>query len=107
MQYRSAEDRLNPVAPPDTDETTLGGYTTLHGRAAGFEGADGSPYTVAIEVDPDDAGNYAGYLVFVRWANGGSAIMGHVETGDLVTAATEQEARSALAALPLREVKNL
>ncbi|HEX2207179.1 MAG TPA: hypothetical protein VHG93_05815 [Longimicrobium sp.] len=109
MKYASAEDRLNPVAPPDADESTLGGYMAVHGRAAAFESADGEPYTVGVETDAtgDDALPYAGYLVFIRWAQTGSAIMGHLATGDLVTAPTEGEARALLEALPLREVRTL
>jgi hypothetical protein len=109
MKYASAEDRLNPVTPPDADEATLGGYMAIHGRAAAFEAGDGEPYTVGIETDAtgDDALPYAGYLVFIRWAQTGSAIMGHLETGDLVSARTEEEARTLLEALPLTEVRAL
>lgn len=109
MKYASAEDRLNPVPPPDADEATLGGYMAVHGRAAAFEAGDGEPYTVGIETDAtgDDALPYAGYLVFIRWAQTGSAIMGHLSTDDLVVAPTEEEARAMLEALPLREVRAL
>lgn len=109
MKYASAEDRLNPVTPPDADEATLGGYMAVHGRAAAFEAGDGEPYTVGIETDTtgDDVLPYAGYLVFIRWAQTGSAIMGHLSTGDLVVAPTEEEARAMLEALPLREVRTL
>lgn len=109
MKYASAEDRLNPIAPPDADEGTLGGYMAIHGRAAAFESADGEPYTVGVETDAtgDDTLPYAGYLVFIRWAQTGTAIMGHLATDDLVTAPTEEEARARLEALPLREVRAL
>ena len=109
MKYASAEDRLNPLAPADADEATLGGYMAIHGRAAAFEAGDGEPYTVGIESDAtgDDALPYAGYLVFIRWAQTGTAIMGHMETGDLVSARTEEEARALLEALPLHEVRAL
>lgn len=109
MKYASAEDRLNPVAPADADETTLGGYMAVHGRAAAFEASDGEPYTVGIETEAtgDDALPYAGYLVFIRWAQTGTAIMGHMESGDLVSARTEQEAHALLEALPLAEVRAL
>ena len=64
---------------------------------------------MGIETDAtgDDALPYAGYLVFIRWAQTGSAIMGHLETGDLVSARTEEEARTLLEALPLTEVRAL
>ena len=109
MKYASAEDRLNPVPPSDADEATLGGYMAIHGRAAAFEAADGEPYTVGVEAEAtgDDALPYAGYLVFIRWAQTGTAIMGHMETGDLVNARTEDEARALLEALPLAEVRTL
>lgn len=107
------EDRLNPIAPEDADETTLGGYAAIHGRAAAFEGSDGSAYTVAIEIEPADADTdgdddtFVGYLVFVRWAAEGSAIMGHLETGDLASGETESATRAAIEALPLPRVKEL
>jgi hypothetical protein len=109
MKYASAEDRLNPVTPDDADESTLGGYVAVHGRAAAFEGSDGEPYTAAVDTDAseDPALPVAGYLVFIRWAQTGTAVMGHLETGDLVAAATEAEARAALEALPLRQVRAL
>jgi hypothetical protein len=109
MRYRSAEDRLNPVAPPDADESTLGGYQAVHGRAVSFEGADGEPYTVAVEAEraegPDDL--WGAYLVFLRWARTGSTVMGHLETEDLTTGASEAEARAALEGLPLHRVKSI
>jgi len=109
VRYQSAEDRLNPVTSGGVDETTLGGYPRVHGRAAAFEGSDGEPYTAAIEVEraEEPTGGWAAYLVFVRWAQTGSAIMGHLETGDLAEGATEEEARAALEALPLRSVKEI
>ena len=91
-----------------TDDT-LGGYQAVHGRAAAFEGCDGEPYTAAVETDASDdpEAPWAAYFVFVRWAQSGTAIMGHAESGDLVTAATEEEARAALEALPLAQVREL
>jgi hypothetical protein len=109
MKYASAEDRLNPVAPQGVDDTTLGGYPRVHGRAPAFEGCDGEPYTVGIDTDTGDdpAAPHTAYLVFVRWARTGSAVMGHLESPDLVAAPTEAEARAALEALPLTEVRAL
>lgn len=108
VKYQGAEDRLNPVTPEGVDDTTLGGYPAVHGRAPAFEGSDGEPYTAAPELDPSDDGqSWAGYLVFVRWARTGSAVMDHLETGDIVTAPTEAEARAALDALPLSRVKEI
>lgn len=109
MKYASAEDRLNPVTPQGVTDDTLGGYATVHGRAASFEGCDGEPYTAAVDTDAseDAEAPWAAYLVFVRWAQTGSAIMGHLETGDLATGRTEAEARSVLEALPLARVKEI
>ena len=109
MQYRGAEDRLNPITPEGVDDTTLGGYPAVHGRAPAFEGADGEPYTAAIESEPadDGSGEAVAYLVFLRWAQTGTAIMGHLETADLARAATEAEARAVLEALPLARVKQI
>jgi hypothetical protein len=109
MQYSGAEDRLNPVTPPGVDDTTLGGYLAVHGRAAAFQGEDGEPYTVAVDTDrsEDPEAPWTAYLVFVRWAQTGTAIMGHLETEDLVAVATEEEARGTLEALPLTEVQNI
>lgn len=109
MKYSSSEDRLNPVAPPDADETTLGGYMAVHGRAAAFEASDGEPYTVGVETDDsgDREAPAAAYLVFIRWARTGTAIMGHLSTGDLVAAETEEEARAMLEALPLHRIRTL
>lgn len=113
---------MNPIAPEGADETTLGGYAAIHGRAAAFEGSDGSAYTVAIEVEPADASGaadedpdgdaagvdaFVGYLVFVRWAAEGSAIMGHLETGDLASGETEEATHAAIEALTLTRVKEV
>lgn len=109
MYFRGSEDRLNPVTPPGADDTTLGGYTAVHGRAAAFEGADGEPYTVAVETErgEDPEAPWAAYLVFLRWSQTGSAVMGHLETGDLARGASEAEARAVLEALPLSRVRAL
>jgi len=109
MEYASAEDRLNPVAPDGVTDDTLGGYQAVHGRAAAFQGCDGEPYTAAVETDEsgDPAAPFSAYLVFVRWAQTGTAVMGHLETGDLATAASEDEARGALEALPLADVRRV
>jgi hypothetical protein len=101
------EDRLNPVAPEGVDDSTLGGYPAVHGRAPSFEASDGSPYSVAVETDRLDDGSWAAYLIFLRWAETGSAIMGHLETGDLARAATAEEAKALLDPLPLSRVKEI
>ena len=109
VRYQSAEDRLNPETPEGVDDGTLGGYAAVHGRAPAFEGPDGQPYTAAVETERAEgaAGGWVAYLVFLRWAQNGSTVMGHLETGDLTGAATEREARAALEALPLGSVKEI
>jgi hypothetical protein len=109
MKYASAEDRLNPVTPDGVTDLTLGGYQQVHGRAVALTGCDGEPYTVAVEADEpeDEAAPWAAYLVFVRWAGTGSAVMGHLETADLATAESEDEARAALENLPLTRVREI
>jgi hypothetical protein len=54
----------------------------VHDRPPAFEGVDGLPYTVSIEIEktPDLAKPFAGFLVFPRWAETGVGIVGHVET---------------------------
>ncbi|CAN5909599.1 MAG: hypothetical protein H0W11_08655 [Gemmatimonadetes bacterium] len=111
MWYRNAEDRLNPIAPEGVDDTTLGGYVAVHGRAPSFDGIDGAPFTVGIETEPAEGAGaearWAAYLVFLRWAENGTAVMGHLETGDLAEGRSEVEARRILESLPLSEVKTI
>jgi hypothetical protein len=96
----------DPVAEPDV---TLGGYIDTHDRPPAFEGPDGNPYTVSVEVEktPDLAAPYAGYLVFPKWAGSGVGIVGHVETPLLLHTRSEADTRTGLLALPLVEVKAL
>lgn len=80
---------------------------TKHDRAAAFSGSDGQPYTVGLYVDedPDERGRFGGALLFVRWAPGGDAPVGHLETEYLVTGTTPDEARQRLGALSLYDAK--
>ena len=109
MYFRSMEDRLNPIPPDGADESTLGGYIAIHGRSPGFTGSDEMPYTVAIETEESDNGDgmWSGYLVFLRWAENSTAIMGHLDSGDVSEASTEEEARRLVSDLSLNEVKRL
>ena len=108
MIFSNMEDRLNPATPADADEATLGGYLAIHGRSAAFEGGDGQPYTVGIETEPrEDENGWVAFLVFLRWAATGTAIMGHIESGDLVHAPSEEEAHAALEMLPLIQVREI
>jgi hypothetical protein len=89
---------------PDRD-ATLGGYIEKHDRVPAFDGSDGQPYTVDIDVEPTDDGGYVAFLVFIRWAATGAGIMDHVESGDVASGATEASARAAAMDLSLYEVK--
>jgi hypothetical protein len=97
--------------PPDKgagDESTLGGYMAVHARPAAFDGADSMPYSVEIVVDPtgDRERPFAAYLLFLQWRRIGPAgIDAHLETEYLAHGATEDEARAAVGALPLHDVK--
>ena len=95
-----------PVEP--VRDVTLGGYIEVHDRVPAFEGSDGQPYTVDIDVEEtgDAERPYVGFLVFIRWAATGAGIMDHTESGDLSEAATEAEARQAVMELSLFEVKS-
>ena len=92
---------------PDSADITLGGYIAKHGRVPAFEGPDGQPYTVDVDVEPieDEHNPHAAFLVFIRWAATGAGIMDHCESGDVARAASEEEARSAALELTLYEVK--
>ncbi len=88
-------------------DVTLGGYLGMHNRPPAFEGSDGQPYTVDVDVEaPEDEGDrWAAFLVFLRWAETGAGIMGHLESGDVAYGADEEEARRGALELSLYEVK--
>ncbi len=93
--------------PEAGHDATLGGYIRKHDRPPAFTGSDGQPYTVGVEAEPADAPEHgwSGYLVFLRWAATGAGIMEHLDSGDLVHGATEEQCRDAVLALSLYEVK--
>jgi hypothetical protein len=96
--------------PPDHskgDPNTIGGYMAVHDRPAAFEGSDGASYSVEIVTDvSDEKGRpFGAYLLFVRWREGDPVASGHLETDFLAFAATEEEARAMVGAIPLNEVK--
>jgi len=97
------------LSEPEAPDATLGGYLKVHDRPPAFEGSDGQPYTVSIEVE--SVGNllapYVVYLVFPRWAETGLGIVGHVESSVLWEGKGHDEVRSRAEALPLAEVKRL
>jgi hypothetical protein len=94
-------------SPPD--DTTLAGYFSVHDRPPAYDGPDGHPYTVSLEIEQTAnlRAPYAGYLVFPRWAETGVGIVGHVETPTLVESTSADEALAGLGALTLIEVQLL
>jgi len=105
---------VSPDAPPPApgtgeSDTTLGGYFRVHERPPAFEGADGQPYSVSVEVEKVASltAPWHSFLVFPRWAESGVGIVGHVETPTLATGVDAVAAREVLEALTLVEVKAL
>lgn len=88
---------------------TLGGYLRHHQRPPAFEGLDGHPYTVSLEVEktPDLKTPHSGFLVFPRWADTGAGIVGHLETPLLFSGRSREEVLERLEALTLEEASNL
>lgn len=132
--YDMPEETPGEDAPPDligslrgdaaavAKDVSLGGYIEEHDRVPAFEGSDGQPYTVDVDVEPTaeadavagtgsapgagPAGpSFAAFLVFIRWAETGAGIMDHVESGDVAWGGTEEEARQAAMDLSLYEIK--
>lgn len=90
--------------PPDA---TLAGYFREHNRPPAFTGRDGDPYSLSMETEktPDLAAPYEGYLVFLRWAEGGLGVAGHLETPTLCRGKSQEDALGQLGELTLAEVK--
>jgi hypothetical protein len=88
-------------------DVTLGGYIELHDRVPAFEGSDGQPYTVDVDVvqEVEGDGSHVAFFVFIRWAATGAGIMDHVESGDIARGDTEAAARQAALELSLYDVK--
>lgn len=121
LEERALEDAAGEILVPEIDihealgiagtrdapDITLGGYMAEHDRPPAFEGSDGQPYTVAVEVeetgDPDRP--FVAFLIFLRWAATGAGIMEHVESDDVAVGTTAQEAEHAALDLSLYEVK--
>jgi hypothetical protein len=99
----------HPAFGPDPGgaDATLGGYIAVHDRPPAFEGKDGQPYSVGVDVEEtgDPERPYAAFLLFLRWAASGAGIMGHVESDDVAFGATAAEARQAALDLSLFEVR--
>ena len=90
-------------------DATLGGYLETHERPPAFEGVDGNPYTVSVEVEQtaDLRAPYLGYLVFPRWAATGLGIIGHVQTPVLCRERGRAGADGYLRGLSLDRLKSL
>ena len=91
------------------EDTTLGGYFSVHDRPPAWEGSDGHPYTVSLETEKtaDLSAPWEGYLVFPRWAQNGVGVVGHVETPTIARDRTEDAVLATLRDLDLHEVKEL
>lgn len=96
-----------PESRPAADDVTLGGYFETHDRPPAYEGPDGHPYTVSLEVERTSnlRAPYGGYLVFPKWAATGVGIVGHVETPVLVECGSEAEAMARLNDMSLLDVQ--
>jgi len=121
LEERALEEAAGEVLEPEFDvraalggsgddsipDITLGGYIAQHDRPPAFTGSDGQPYTVGVDTEEtgDPARPFVGFLVFLRWAGTGAGIMEHLESGDLSSGATADEAMRALLDLSLFEVK--
>lgn len=92
-----------------TADATLGGYMREHSRPPAFEGMDGKPYSVSLEVEktPNLGAPYEGYLVFPRWAAMGLGVVGHLETLTLLTGDSPDAVLKKLGEIPLLVVKRL
>jgi hypothetical protein len=92
-----------------TEDSTLGGYIRVHTRPPAFEGADGQPYTVSIEVERSAnlRAPWGAYLVFPKWAETGLGVVGHVETPLLWEGKDEHEVIRLAGETPLGRVKAL
>lgn len=111
---RPGGDHRDPDPPGDAgnelpEDGTLGGYMAEHSRPPSFEGADGHPYTVSVEVEQigDLRTPFAGYLVFPRWSHGGREIVGHVQTPILTRGRSHAKVVDSIGEIALIEIKKL
>ena len=102
----SDADAPDGEAAPDG---TLGGYLSHHNRPPAFEGMNGHPYTVSLEVEktPNLEAPFSGFMVFPQWADTGVGIVGHLETPLLLHGKSREEVIKKLEALSLTEVNDL
>jgi hypothetical protein len=99
--------------PPDYsrgDESTVGGFAAVHGRAAGLEGKDGCSYSLDVLTDEtgDRTRPYGAFLVFLKWRRiGEQGVEGHLETDFLAYADTPEAAAAQVARTTLTECQRL
>ena len=107
-ESNDADQATDQIGAEDARDATLGGYFEVHNRPPAFEGVDGLPYTVSIEIEKtgDLLKPFVGYLVFPRWAETGLGIIGHVETEILWEGRGSDEVREQANALGLLDVQN-
>ena len=102
-----------PVEPSGVSDaevdSTLRGYFSEHNRPPAFQGSDGHPYTVSIEIEktPNLLTPFSAYLIFPRWAESGVGIVGHVETPTLFEGSNREKAEEALGSMTLFQVQDL
>lgn len=91
------------------DANTIGGYMRAHARPAAFEGSDGLSYSVEIETDATgEARPYAAFFLFLRWRRiGAQGVDGHLESDYLAFGSTPRDAREALGAWSLADVRTV
>jgi hypothetical protein len=91
-----------------TNENTLGGYVTVHGRPPGFTGSDGHPYSVGVfsDDDPGPDGRYGAALLFIRWSSS-NAPDGHLESDYLAFSSAAATAEAEVGQLTLQDVKRV
>jgi hypothetical protein len=109
MSDANGSARARPETESGPEDGTLGGYLRVHSRPPAFEGVDGQPYTVSIELERTSnlRSPWAAYLVFPKWAETGLGVVGHVETPLLWEGRDEQEVLRAAGETPLERVKEL
>jgi hypothetical protein len=99
--------------PPDYargDETTVGGYAAVHGRAAALEGRDGLSYSLEVLADEtgDPARPFGAYLLFLQWRRvGEQGVDAHLETEFLAYGDTAESAMAAVRHTALSECQRL
>jgi hypothetical protein len=102
---RAVSSQHDEAAP----DATLGGYLEVHNRPPAFEGVDGHPYTVSIEVEKTAnlRAPWVAYLVFPRWATTGLGVVGHVETPVLWEGTAAEQVTALAGETSLLRVKQL